>query len=71
VSKHDFSASANPILYQGALPVLLIVNHKLELMSCSLEQAIVSEIAKGKTKSDNRRSFDGVPYQIEAVRAVK
>jgi dTDP-4-amino-4,6-dideoxygalactose transaminase len=48
--QNDFSASANPILYQGAIPVLLIVNTNLELMSRALEQAIVSEIAKGKKK---------------------
>ncbi|MFV8357442.1 DegT/DnrJ/EryC1/StrS family aminotransferase, partial [Flavobacterium sp. XS1P32] len=44
-----FSASANPILYQGALPVFIDSESQTwNLCPVALEQAIVSEIAKGK-----------------------
>ena len=67
-----FSASANPILYQGAVPVF--IDSELDtwnLCPVALEQAIVSEIAKGKKpKAIIAVHLYGVPYQIEAVRAV-
>jgi dTDP-4-amino-4,6-dideoxygalactose transaminase len=67
-----FSASANPILYQGAIPVF--IDSELQtwnLCPVALEQAIVSEIAKGKKpKAIIAVHLYGVPYQIEAVRAV-
>jgi dTDP-4-amino-4,6-dideoxygalactose transaminase len=67
-----FVASANPILYQGATPVF--IDSELEtwnLCPIALEQAIVSEIAKGKKpKAVIAVHLYGVPYQIEAVRAV-
>jgi dTDP-4-amino-4,6-dideoxygalactose transaminase len=67
-----FSASANPILYQGATPVF--IDSELDtwnLCPVALEQAIVSEIAKGiKPKAIIAVHLYGVPYQIEAVRAV-
>lgn len=67
-----FSASANPILYQGAIPVF--IDSELDtwnLCPLALEQAIISEIAKGKKpKAIIAVHLYGVPYQIEAVRAV-
>ena len=67
-----FSASANPILYQGATPVF--IDSELDtwnLCPVALEEAIVSEIAKGiKPKAIIAVHLYGVPYQIEAVRAV-
>lgn len=67
-----FSASANPILYQGATPVFIDSESQTwNLCSVALEQAIVSEIAKGKKpKAIIAVHLYGVPYQIEAVRAV-
>jgi dTDP-4-amino-4,6-dideoxygalactose transaminase len=67
-----FVASANPILYQGATPVF--IDSELEtwnLCPIALEEAIVSEIAKGKKpKAIIAVHLYGMPYQIEAVRAV-
>ena len=67
-----FSASANPILYQGATPVFIDSESQTwNLCPIALEQAIVSELAKGKkTKAIIAVHLYGVPYQIEAVRAV-
>lgn len=67
-----FSASANPILYQGATPVF--IDSELDtwnLCPVALEEAIVSEIAKGiKPKAIIAVHLYGVPYKIEAIRAV-
>ena len=67
-----FSASANPILYQGATPVFIDSEYETwNLCPVALEQAIVSEIAKGKKpKAIIAVHLYGVPYKIEAVRAV-
>lgn len=67
-----FSASANPILYQGAIPVFIDSEIQTwNLCPIALEQAIVSEMAKGKKpKAIIAVHLYGVPYQIEAVRAV-
>jgi dTDP-4-amino-4,6-dideoxygalactose transaminase len=67
-----FSASANPILYQGAIPVFIDSEIQTwNLCPTALEQAIVSEMAKGKKpKAIIAVHLYGVPYQIEAVRAV-
>jgi dTDP-4-amino-4,6-dideoxygalactose transaminase len=67
-----FSASANPILYLGATPIF--IDSELEtwnLCPIALEEAIVDRIKKGKTpKAIIAVHLYGVPYQIEAVRAV-
>ena len=67
-----FSASANPILYQGATPIF--IDSELDtwnLCPVALEEAIVSEIAKGtKPKAIIAVHLYGVPYKIEAVRAI-
>jgi dTDP-4-amino-4,6-dideoxygalactose transaminase len=67
-----FSASANPIVYQGATPVF--IDSELEtwnLCPIALEEAIVDQIAKGKTpKAIIAVHLYGIPYQIEIVRAV-
>ncbi|QZK89604.1 DegT/DnrJ/EryC1/StrS family aminotransferase [Flavobacterium sp. CHNK8] len=67
-----FSASANPILYQGAIPVFIDSEIQTwNLCPIALEQAIVSEMAKGKKpKAIIAVHLYGVPYQIEAVRTV-
>ena len=67
-----FSASANPILYQGATPVF--IDSELEtwnLCPIALEKAIVARIEKGKKpKAIIAVHLYGMPYQVEAVRAV-
>ena len=67
-----FSASANPIFYQGAMPVF--IDSELEtwnLCPIALEKAIVARIEKGKKpKAIIAVHLYGMPYQVEAVRAV-
>jgi dTDP-4-amino-4,6-dideoxygalactose transaminase len=67
-----FSASANPILYQGAIPVFIdSENETWNLCPVALEEAIIDRIANGtKPKVIIAVHLYGVPYQIEAVRAV-
>jgi dTDP-4-amino-4,6-dideoxygalactose transaminase len=67
-----FSASANPILYQGAIPVFIdSENETWNLCPVALEEAIIDRIANGATpKAIIAVHLYGVPYQIEAVRAV-
>jgi dTDP-4-amino-4,6-dideoxygalactose transaminase len=67
-----FSASANPILYQGAIPVFIdSENETWNLCPVALEEAIIDRIANGtKPKAIIAVHLYGVPYQIEAVRAV-
>jgi dTDP-4-amino-4,6-dideoxygalactose transaminase len=67
-----FSAPANPILYQGATPVFIDSESQTwNLCPIALEQAIVSEIAKGKKpKAIIALHLYGVPYQIEAICAI-
>ncbi|SDH61210.1 dTDP-4-amino-4,6-dideoxygalactose transaminase [Flavobacterium omnivorum] len=67
-----FSASANPILYQGATPVFIDSEEDTwNLCPVALEKAVTSEIEKGKKpKAIIAVHLYGVPYKIEAVRAV-
>lgn len=67
-----FSASANPILYQGATPVF--IDSELDtwnLCPKALEVAILDSITKGKKpKAIIAVHLYGVPYKIEEVRAI-
>lgn len=67
-----FSASANPILYLGAIPVFIDSEIQTwNICPVALEEAIVDRIQKGKKpKAIIAVHLYGVPYQIEAVRAV-
>jgi dTDP-4-amino-4,6-dideoxygalactose transaminase len=67
-----FSASANPILYLGATPVFIDSEEQTwNICPEALEEAIVDRIQKGKKpKAIIAVHLYGVPYQIEAVRAV-
>jgi dTDP-4-amino-4,6-dideoxygalactose transaminase len=67
-----FSASANPILYLGATPIFIDSEAQTwNLCPVALEQAIQDRISKGKKpKAIIAVHLYGVPYQIEAVRAV-
>jgi dTDP-4-amino-4,6-dideoxygalactose transaminase len=67
-----FSASANPILYLGATPVFIDSEIQTwNICPVALEEAIVDRIQKGnKPKAIIAVHLYGVPYQIEAVRAL-
>lgn len=67
-----FSASANPILYLGATPVFIDSEMQTwNICPVALELAIQDRIQKGnKPKAIIAVHLYGVPYQIEAVRAV-
>jgi dTDP-4-amino-4,6-dideoxygalactose transaminase len=67
-----FSASANPILYQGAVPVF-VDSEKDTWNICPvlLEKAIKDRIAKGnKPKAIIAVHLYGMPYKIQEVHAV-
>lgn len=67
-----FSASANPILYQGATPVF--IDSEMDtwnLCPIALEEAIVDRIAKGrKPKAIIAVHLYGVPYKMDEVRTI-
>ena len=67
-----FSASANPILYLGATPVFIDSETETwNLCPLALEEAIKDRIAKGnKPKAIIAVHLYGVPYQIEAIKAI-
>jgi len=57
-SSFTFSASANPIVYQGAIPIF--VDCESESWNISpdiLESAIIDRISKGKNQSNNCGTF--------------
>lgn len=67
-----FSASANPILYQGAHPIF-IDSEKDTWNMCptSLEEAIVDRIKKGKLpKAIIAVHLYGMPYKVDEIKAV-
>jgi len=67
-----FSASANPILYQGATPVF--VDSEMDtwnMCPIALEEAIVDRIANGKKpKAIIAVHLYGMPFKVEAILAV-
>lgn len=67
-----FSASANPILYLGATPIFVDSEKETwNICPIALELAIQERIKKGKKpKVIIAVHLYGVPYQIEAVRAI-
>ncbi len=67
-----FSASANPILYQGATPIFIDSEFETwNLCPIALEEAIVDSMSKGITpKVIIAVHLYGTPYKIEAIRAV-
>ncbi|MGA9639573.1 DegT/DnrJ/EryC1/StrS family aminotransferase [Flavobacterium sp.] len=67
-----FSASANPILYQGATPVFVDSEFQTwNICPIALEEAILDRIKKGKKpKAIIAVHVFGVPYQIEAIQAL-
>ncbi|WP_348824506.1 DegT/DnrJ/EryC1/StrS family aminotransferase [Flavobacterium aestuarii] len=67
-----FSASANPILYQGATPIFIDSEAETwNLCPIALENAIVDTINKGQIpKAIITVHLYGVPYKIDEIRAV-
>lgn len=67
-----FSASANPIAYQGATPIFVDSEKDTwNICPVALEEAIQDRIAKGKTpKAIIAVHLYGMPYKVEEVHAV-
>ena len=67
-----FSASANPILYQGATPVFVDSESKTwNMCPLALEEAIVDRISKGKKpKAIIAVHLYGMPFDADAILAV-
>lgn len=67
-----FSASANPIVYQGAIPVFVDSEATTwNLCPIALEEAIKDCIRKGKKpKVIIAVHLYGMPYQVDAIRAL-
>lgn len=67
-----FSASANPILYQGAAPVFVDSEKDTwNICPIALEEAIVDRIAKGKKpKAIIAVHLYGMPFNVDAIQAV-
>lgn len=67
-----FSASANPILYQGAMPVFIDSESETwNMCPVSLEKAIVDRISNGKKpKAIIAVHLYGMPYKVEEIHAV-
>lgn len=67
-----FSASANPILYLGAIPVF--IDSEMDtwnLCPIALEEAIVDRIAKGKKpKAIIGVHLYGMPFKVDEIRAI-
>jgi dTDP-4-amino-4,6-dideoxygalactose transaminase len=67
-----FSASANPILYQGAIPVFIDSEPDTwNMCPAALEEAIRDRISKGnKPKAIIPVHLYGVPYKIDEIRKI-
>ena len=67
-----FSASANPILYQGATPIFVDSETKTwNMCAVALEEAIVDRISKGKKpKAIIAVHLYGMPFDADALLAV-
>jgi dTDP-4-amino-4,6-dideoxygalactose transaminase len=64
-----FSASANPILYQGAIPIFVDSESQTwNLCPVALEEAILDRISKGKKpKAIIAVHLYGMPFDVEAI----
>lgn len=67
-----FSASANPIAYQGAIPVFIdSENETWNMCPVALEEAINDRIAKGKKpKAIVAVHLYGMPFKVDEVMAI-
>jgi dTDP-4-amino-4,6-dideoxygalactose transaminase len=67
-----FSASANPILYQGAIPIFIdSETDTWNLCPIALEEAIVDRVSKGITpKAIIAIELYGIPYKMDEIRII-
>ncbi len=67
-----FSASANPILYQGAEPIFIDSESETwNMCPTALEKAIVDRISKGKKpKAIIAVHLYGMPFKVEEIRKI-
>ncbi|MBL7866512.1 MAG: DegT/DnrJ/EryC1/StrS family aminotransferase [Flavobacterium lindanitolerans] len=67
-----FSASANPIMYQGAIPVFVDSEKETwNICPIALEEAIIDRIAKGnKPKAIIAVHLYGMPYKADEIHAI-
>lgn len=67
-----FSASANPIVYQGAIPVFVdSENETWNICPVALEEAIIDRIAKGKKpKAIIAVHLYGMPFKADVIRSI-
>ena len=67
-----FSASANPIIYQGAIPIFVdSENDTWNIDPDALEKAIIDRIANGKKpKAIIAVHLYGMPYKVEEIRKI-
>ncbi|HEX8269195.1 MAG TPA: DegT/DnrJ/EryC1/StrS family aminotransferase [Flavobacterium sp.] len=67
-----FSASANPIMYQGAIPVFVDSERETwNMCPMALEEAIKGRISSGKKpKAIIAVHLYGMPFKVEEIRAV-
>lgn len=67
-----FSASANPILYQGATPVFIDSESETwNMCPKALEEAIIDRIAKGnKPKAIIAVHLYGMPFDVDAIQTI-
>ena len=67
-----FSASANPILYQGAIPIFIDSETETwNMCPKALEEAILDRISKGKKpKAIIAVHLYGMPFKVDEIRAV-
>lgn len=67
-----FSASANPIMYQGATPVFVDSEKETwNICPIALEEAIIDRIAKGnKPKAIIAVHLYGMPYKADEIHAI-
>mgnify|MGYP002364005027 CR=1 FL=1 len=67
-----FSASANPILYQGSTPIFIDSEEETwNMCPVTLEEAIQDRIAKGKKpKAIIAVHLYGMPYKVEEIKTI-
>jgi len=67
-----FSASANPILYQGAHPIFVDSERETwNMCPIALEEAIVDRISKGKRpKAIIAVHLYGMPFKVDEIKAI-
>jgi dTDP-4-amino-4,6-dideoxygalactose transaminase len=72
VQTHTHIASANPVVYLGAIPIFIDSEPETwNLCPIILEQAIIDRIAKGrKPKAIIAVHLYGVPYKVDEIRGV-